>query len=161
MGGVGAHGRRAMGDQGVGRGDDGPGRVDHVVDEHTRSALDLTHDLAGKPLAAPVLYPGSVERTSFAERLEEKGYLMVDVAPGRSPQWRFEPLPTRPMVVVELGSHEHDENGVRRRLARLDPESVVRFDVAGPPGPALRPAFLRAVAPRMNVTVRDGAARRS
>ena len=32
----------------------------------------LTQDLGGRPLGAPVFYPGSVERTAFAEEGESK-----------------------------------------------------------------------------------------
>ena len=44
--------------------------------------------------ASPVFYPGSIERTSWAERLETKGYLTLDLAPGRVERFTFHPLPT-------------------------------------------------------------------
>jgi DNA repair exonuclease SbcCD nuclease subunit len=50
--------------------------------------------------ATPVFYPGSIERTSWAERLETKGYLIVRVAPGppggRVESFSWNPLPTVP-----------------------------------------------------------------
>jgi len=62
----------------------------------------LTRDLRGRGLPAPVLYPGSIERTSRAEAAEPKGYLLLTFAPasaagGRLVRWRFCRLPTRPM----------------------------------------------------------------
>lgn len=42
----------------------------------------LTADLRGRPLAAPVFYPGSTERTSTAELSEPKGCVTLEFAPG-------------------------------------------------------------------------------
>ncbi|MHC4134773.1 MAG: metallophosphoesterase family protein [Planctomycetota bacterium] len=108
---------------------------------------------------APVLYPGSVERTSFQERREEKGYLLLRVESGpdggRLVDWRFVHLPTRPMRVVELDAQglppARLEARLRARLAACDPEAVVRVDVQGAPLPA---DLVRSLAPPgMNVTV--------
>ena len=54
-------------------GRDLPGDFDAILCGHIHRAQVLTHDLASRPFAAPVIYPGSVERTSFAERDEKKG----------------------------------------------------------------------------------------
>ncbi|MHC4549369.1 MAG: metallophosphoesterase family protein [Planctomycetota bacterium] len=125
--------------------------------------------------AAPVCYPGAVERTSFAERHETKGYLRLEVAPGppggRLVAWTFVPLPTRPMVVVPLEvqglAHAPLTARLRDTLRACDPGAVVRLDVRGTPrGGAehvLRAGAVRALAPPdLNVTVawRDNARRR-
>ena len=49
-----------------------------VLSGHIHRRQVLTHDLGGRPMAAPVFYPGSVERTSFAERDEPKGYVWLE-----------------------------------------------------------------------------------
>jgi DNA repair exonuclease SbcCD nuclease subunit len=54
----------------------------------------------GRRMAAPILYPGSVERTSSAERDEPKGYMVIDMEAGsadggRISAVRFRRLPTR------------------------------------------------------------------
>ncbi|MHC4597854.1 MAG: metallophosphoesterase family protein [Planctomycetota bacterium] len=126
----------------------------------------LTEDLRGRKLAAPVLYPGSVERTSFQEREETKGFLTLEVEAGedggRLKDWRFHELPARPMIDATV-----DVNGLGREalqarlrdlLAVLDPDAVVQIRLAGEVEkealPALRAASLRALAPTsMNVTV--------
>jgi DNA repair exonuclease SbcCD nuclease subunit len=101
------------------------------------------------PPAPPVLYPGSVERTSFAERLEEKGYLRLRLDRDGLADWRFVPLPTRPMEVVEWRG---DPSDLRSRLAQLSPHAVVRIDSRGHPPTT---AQVRALAPpTMNVSVR-------
>lgn len=113
----------------------------------------------------PVLYPGSVERTSFQERLEEKGYLILRAVPGadggRLADWRFVRLPTRPMRVIELDGHglrpERLAARLRRHLAACEPDAVVRVAVAGAAPSA---ALLRSLAPPgMNVSARHGAYR--
>lgn len=89
-----------------------PGGLAAVLAGHIHRHQILTRDLAGRRLASPVLYPGSTERTSYAERTETKGYLRLRVAPGRGggrdtgghvAGWRFVPLPTPPLP------QRHDE----------------------------------------------------
>ncbi len=142
-----------------------PSGVDAVLAGHIHRAQVLKRDLAGSPLAAPVIYPGSVERTAFAERDETKGYAIVTVgAAGEWGKWRaearFVPLPARPMVVVahepESAEPEGLAAGLARRLAALQPDSVVRLELQGEYAPAARAvlsaARLRSLAPpTMNI----------
>ena len=111
-----------------------PAGFDAVLSGHIHRAQAV----AGFP--APVLYPGSVERTSFAEREETKGYLIVDV--GAETTWRFVPLEARPMYI--LRADEVD------RLRTLPPDAVVR--VEGIPTDRLR----RLAPPTMNVSIARG-----
>jgi len=108
---------------------------------HIHRAQTLAHDLQSHPLGAPVVYPGSVERTSFAERDEEKGYMILDFDPSKSRaeqliEVNFIPLPTRPMVKLEVFCKENDseplEDRLRREITTLDPESIVRVELKGP-----------------------------
>jgi len=82
-----------------------------VLSGHIHRMQVLRHDLAGRPLPAPVLYPGSVERTSADERAEEKGTLRIEVAPSPAPApprvaVHFERLPTRPWVGLDRRGFE-------------------------------------------------------
>ncbi len=91
-----------------------PSGIAALLSGHIHRHQVLTHDLRGRPLAAPMLYAGSVERTSFAEAAETKGFLELDFAPGdhggRLAAHRFLPLPTRPMVQAVLkGAHPRAE----------------------------------------------------
>jgi DNA repair exonuclease SbcCD nuclease subunit len=118
-------------------------------------------------MAAPVIYPGAVERTSFAERGEEKGYVLLDVAPSDRPGGSltsscFTRLPARPMITLELDPATHDQESLvrhlRRRLAAVDPDAVVRITLREEPSPdalgALRADNLRSLAPpSMNIRV--------
>jgi len=137
-----------------------------VLTGHIHRAQVLDHDLAGGRLAAPVIYPGSVERTSFAERVEDKGFVLLRVrggdTGGQVVERQFVRLPARPMHVVELDvegrSLREVETLVRGHLAELERDAVVRVVAAGTPRlggeSALCAAALRALSPpTMNVTL--------
>jgi DNA repair exonuclease SbcCD nuclease subunit len=123
--------------------------------------------LAKRPLAAPVIYPGSIERTSFAERDEAKGYQIVSFETNESrrgslTEVAFELLPARPMVslVIEPEKLRGDSlsDHVRAQVAALAPDSVVRIQLLGPGSlkarTILSAAHLRALAPpSMNITL--------
>lgn len=146
---------------------DVPHGVTAVLTGHVHRHQVLTTDLDGRPLPAPVLYPGSTERTAFAEKDEPKGTVLVEVdagGPRRAPElrWRFRKLPARPMVVAPVSAHDIDPAELRARVRaaveRAPSDAVLRLHVQGPvPGPArsvLAAATLRALAPAtMNVDV--------
>ena len=109
-------------------------------------------------LGAPVLYPGSTDRTSFAEREEQKGYLLLELAEGEPVRWRLVPLPTRPMLNVPLPLGPDLRGQLQRRLASLPPDAIVRLQPDGPlpaaAWSALGSRSLRTVAPAgMSVSV--------
>ena len=146
-------------------GKDIPADFGAVLSGHIHRRQLLTHDLGRRDLAAPVIYPGSVERTSFAERAEEKGYavvtvgLMGDQAPV---QVSFESHPARPMVSHVLEPAAHNRRSLvsqqATRLRELDPDSVVRVQLRGPVAAeslqSLSAACLRDLAPpTMNIAL--------
>jgi DNA repair exonuclease SbcCD nuclease subunit len=93
----------------------------------------LKHDLRGRALDVPVIYPGSIERTSFAERDEEKGYFILEL--------------------------EGLENAVRRTIAQLPEDAVVQLRILGSVQQDARQVlganYLRSLAPpTMNVEAR-------
>jgi DNA repair exonuclease SbcCD nuclease subunit len=145
------------------RGGDLPGDVAAVLCGHVHRHQLLRRDLRGWPLPAPVVYAGSVERTSFAERDETKGFVMATLAPGgrggRLLDCAFQSLPARPMRVLEVA--ERSAEGLEREivdtLAAAPPDVVlqVRVPEALAGAAPLRAARLRALgAPTANVTVR-------
>ena len=74
-----------------------PSEFSAVFSGHIHRHQVLSRDLRGRRVGVPVFYPGSIERTAFAEMGEEKGYLIVDIDATRNIGWKFERLPTRPM----------------------------------------------------------------
>jgi len=146
---------------------DVPERVAAVLTGHVHRHQVLTTDLGGRPLAAPVLYPGSVERTAFAEAGETKGYLLLEVdgsdpPGGRLRSWRFEELPARPMVVRDLKVEGLGRSDLLRlvstEVARAPADAILRLRLRGGLRPEARAALaarrLRAITPaRMNLEV--------
>lgn len=157
---VGVHNYTFRHGEDVIRGREIPAGFAAILSGHIHRHQVLTHDLEGSPLATPVFYPGSIERTAFDERLEPKGFLLIEVGPGDRPggnvdSWRFRELPTRPMVVREIDLDVVGEDELESRLAayfkRLDPRSVVSLRFSGTIRPAWRPLLhlprLRSFAP--------------
>jgi DNA repair exonuclease SbcCD nuclease subunit len=122
------------------RGLDIPADFSAVLSGHIHRAQVLRHDLGQRLLAAPVVYPGSIERTSFAERTEEKGYVVLTVdlsdrTQGTLLDVSFVPLPARPMVSLFVEPMDTDIEVLSAHLAGelrdLDPDSVVRVVLQG------------------------------
>ena len=142
-----------------------------VLAGHIHRHQVLTHDLGRRALAAPVLYPGSIERTSTAEASEAKGYMLVNVTPaaqgaqgaqGARVTWEFHELPARPLVMRDLALGEESAAQLTERIRQLicaAPEDAVLTirvrDADGSPGRLPSAATLRAMAPAtMNVELR-------
>jgi exonuclease SbcD len=115
-----------------------------------------------RPVGAPrVVYAGSVERTSFAEAPETKGYVRLELGLGGVERFDFCPLPARPMEVRELwlagaGASQARER-VRAAIATTPGDAVVQLRLAAPPPPqaweALSAASLRALAGGRNISL--------
>ena len=156
------------------RGRDIPSGFAAVLCGHIHRSQVLTQDLADRELAAPVFYPGSVERTSFAEREEPKGYLTLALEPdskrgGALAGWRFNELPARPMFVVEVDTTKLDAEAIPRRISEelsgLPDDAVVQLRVGGGLAPGAEgvicAANLRRLHPAtMTVTLRFSPGRR-
>lgn len=137
------------------------GEYKAVLSGHIHRYQVLTTDLAGRPLSTPVFYPGSIERTSFGEQDEEKGFLELELGPGVLV--RRLPLPSRPMATIvvdpkEIARAPNPSRFLSTLIARLDPNSMVRLRTLGPLPESLYPFLsaqaLRALAPTtMNISL--------
>ena len=104
-----------------------------VLSGHIHRAQILLRDLSGHRLGAPVLYPGSIERTSFAEQKEAKGYLTLEISGGSNCASRlaniaFHELPTRPMFRVRIPANSNWEGLLGRQLEQLPARSIVQLE---------------------------------
>jgi DNA repair exonuclease SbcCD nuclease subunit len=136
-----------------------------VLTGHIHRHQVLTEDLKGRPLGVPILYPGSIERTSFAEKDETKGYMMLELgrterSGGRLQRWEFRQLPARPMLVRDMNINGKSgstlELEIREIIDSAPREAVLRLRIHGQPDDCARAAMsarsLRALAPAtMNV----------
>ena len=118
------------------------------------------HQVLRGPPGPPVVYAGSVERTSFAEAGEEKGFVVVDLARGDL-AIEFRRLPARPMVIRRLSLADLGLAAARvalERAIRSTPaEAVVqlRLDARVPASlePLLAASSLRAFGGERDVSV--------
>lgn len=138
-----------------------------VLSGHIHRHQALTRDLARRPVPTPVLYPGSLERTTFAEIGERKGFMVVRVSTageGAGPrvEWEFRELPARPMVRREIavdGLSETELAAAAQRIITEAPaDAVLSIRLTGTllesHWRAVSSARLREMAPRtMNVDV--------
>ena len=142
-----------------------PSRFAAVLAGHIHRFQVLTKDLRGSPLPSPIFYSGSIERTSFAEQDEEKGYLILEFetlspAAEQLKRWEFHPLYARPMIQIELHAAERGpkelEVWLENSLGQLPSDSVVKLRVHGKVTAdvmnVLRAPALRSLAPgTMNI----------
>jgi len=125
----------------------------------------ILRDRSGSGRTPPVIYPGSTERTSFAEKDETKGFYEIlfeeDDAGLFTMKPEFVPLPARPMVDLVLDSTvtvEHLATHLAEKIASFPADAVVRVKSDGPldsaSAAAMTAAFLRGVFPStMNIQV--------
>jgi DNA repair exonuclease SbcCD nuclease subunit len=116
---------------------------------------------AGRP---PVIYAGSVERTSFAEAPEAKGFVVLQLTPSGLGPFEFRSLPARPMVTRTLSFGDLGASEVHARLSAAiestPDDAVVQLRVTGAMPAILTAAMLRAVAGARTVTLATGTADR-
>ena len=77
----------------------------------------------------PIIYPGSIERVDFSEEKEDKGYILLEVKPGKV-NWEFCPLPARPFLTIEVDVSQKEDplEAVLQAIAKEEiEEKVVRF----------------------------------
>jgi exonuclease SbcD len=130
---------------------------------HREQILEGT---VGSGKTVKVIYPGSIERTSFAEKREEKGFYDLTFSPTDSGKWilsgiDFRNLPARPMVDLCIGDNIDDghlESHFRARIATFAEDSIVRIKCKGNVSDMLKKqltsSFLRRVFPKtMNIQV--------
>ncbi len=78
-------------------------RLDYVALGH----IHKHQSLGAKDQHPPIVYPGSIERIDFGEAKERKGYVLADIARGRT-DWSFVPLKTRRYVDLEADTPAAD-----------------------------------------------------
>lgn len=79
----------------------------------------------------PVIYPGSIERTAFAEKDEEKGFYEINIDAQKVCSYKFIKLNTRPMVDIILEKERYTAATLKEEvlpvLKEMHPDSIVRF----------------------------------
>ena len=134
---------------------DVPREFHAILSGHIHRQQVLTIDLRGRTLETPVFYPGSVERTAFAEMNERKGYMIVEIDDRNQLRWSSRELPARPMVrhQVDAARLTADElaQAVRCLIEAAPVDAVMAVKISGG---RIGAADLRSMTPpTMNVDV--------
>lgn len=151
-----------------------PGQFCAVLSGHIHRFQVLTRDLKGRLLRVPVFYAGSTERTSFAEKAEGKGYLILEFERGlwngaAIKQWQFHQLAVRPMTQFSLHAANMNNTQIiswlETRLGLLPQDSIVKIKIQDTVSQhamqVLSASALRALAaPTMNIEAEFVQARR-
>ena len=122
-----------------------------LLSGHIHRRQVLRESPSGLLFDAPVVYAGSIERTSIVEREEDKGYAILRVEPGpgggRLADVRFVDLPARPMTLLEPPglSEPAIASWLGLELERLPEDSVVQVRLRA--GARLSAGAAREVAP--------------
>jgi exonuclease SbcD len=108
-----------------------PGDFDYVAAGHIHRVQSLPHPL--KP-SLNVVYPGSIQRMSFAEMQEEKCFVEGEILGDRI-ETRFLPLPAYDMEIVEIEAAgmtaSECEESLLAQSWRLSEDLVIRFNLIG------------------------------
>lgn len=100
---------------------------------HRKQVLNRKSNFHGYDI--PVIYPGSTQRTSFAERLEEKGFFEIEFGQTIDDTWQvqrmnFIPLPSRPMIDIFIDDKieaNNLESFLLSKLSAIDQNAIVRL----------------------------------
>jgi len=78
-------------------------------------------------IGVPVIYSGSIERTSFAERNEPKGFYDITISSDSiQPRIKFIELPTRPMIILNQ-NHSMKKSEILKHLQAIPQNAIVRL----------------------------------
>ncbi len=115
------------------------------------------HQVLQLPGRLPAIYAGSVERTSFAEEPETKGFVVLHLTRAGLDHFDFRPLPARPMVTRMISFDGVAAPEVHARVAAAvestPDDAVVQLRVIGEIPAGLNAAMLRSVAGTRTVTL--------
>jgi exonuclease SbcD len=87
-------------------------------------------------LAVPVIYCGSIERTSYAEKSETKGFCELTLDQSAAPQMVFHELPAREMVDFDGRGYPRPDallDALARQVSLYSPRAIVRVRLAAYP----------------------------
>ncbi|MEM1055791.1 MAG: exonuclease SbcCD subunit D [Bacteroidota bacterium] len=105
--------------------------VDYVALGHIHRFQDRNADASERGKGPPVIYSSSIERISFKEHDARKGFVLVDIEPGREARTQYEYVdtPARRFLPIEVDATEAEDptSALLAAIAREDvAEAIVR-----------------------------------
>ncbi|MBN1328376.1 MAG: metallophosphoesterase [Candidatus Heimdallarchaeota archaeon] len=97
-----------------------PNNIHLIISGHIHRSQKLLNDL--------ILYPGSIERTSFVEAIEPKGFIMIEVNPEKV-NAQFNALETLQMEVIEINllKEKFDIATIKNSILKGYTRTLLRF----------------------------------
>jgi hypothetical protein len=97
-------------------------------------------------MALPIIFSGSTERTSFAEKDEKKGFYHIKFTVDSDRKWflselRFFELPSRPMEDLYIDPDSSEQKIIeliQNKIKVIHPDSIIRFKSNKPVNQQLR-----------------------
>ncbi len=110
-----------------------PDRFNLIFSGHIHRRQILWKESVSRKI--PIVYPGSIERTSFAEKTEVKGFYLLEITKDSESTiksfLRFKTLPTRDMVDLVIPENIHSleefKYWLRAKVMLLKNNSIIRF----------------------------------
>lgn len=101
----------------------------------------------------PIIYPGSIERTAFAEKDETKGFYEININDQKEITYQFKELYARPMLDVVLEKSFYSPSSLKedieKRIKDCPEDSIIRFKISHSANlKLLNTKFLDAIVPR-------------
>ena len=99
--------------------------VDYVALGHIHRYQDRNAEAFARGEGPPVVYSSSIERISFKEHDARKGFVLVDIEPGRTPRTTFEYVdtPARRFLPIEVDATQ-EEDPTAAILRAIAPEAL-------------------------------------
>ena len=112
-----------------------PNDVTAVLCGHIHRNQIMINQSRHRGYLSPVIYPGSIERTSFAEINEKKGFYHLIFTNYRHSCWqlknaRFISLPTRPMMKISINMQQpinEIERELVKKISPMDKNSIINL----------------------------------
>jgi DNA repair exonuclease SbcCD nuclease subunit len=86
------------------------------------------------PNKTPIIYPGSIERTAFAEKDETKGFYEIDINAQKEISYQFKELYARPMLDVVLEKSFYSPSSLKEEITNqikdFPLDSIIRIKMS-------------------------------
>ena len=92
------------------------------------------HQILTTKTGQPIIYPGSIERTSWAEKAETKGFTILTIDHRKELEIDFQALPSRPMRLVKIHNGFRDKRSLHqfleKSIAKVPSNSILKIETS-------------------------------
>jgi len=135
-----------------------------ILTGHIHRYQVLNDPVNNRNASCPVIYAGSTDRTSFAEKDDPKGFVLIDIITPTDRKknpvtWKFVPLQTRPMYYLNIDVEGRTKteiiNQIQTKLIGYSTDGIVKITLISShnhPCPHISANQIRSITPStMNI----------